>query len=329
MGTVVNARRGKPRPGSYKAAHRVAGRYAPRVASSFVRALARLNNYIATDDLLDALASGNPNLIVSAIAPHRLAALFLGDDSLESLLHQTAATTGRLGAEILADATGLSVGFNAVRPDVVLFARRQSATLVVAVTEDVAEAIRIVIAAGALEGIPPVRQAVAIRQVVGLPPNWAMAPTNLARELREGRFTSSRRLSGADKQQIRSRLARGTMDEDFIATMQARYRDSLISRRAQNIAQTETMDAAHNGLHQSWRQAVEQGVLPDTARRHPIVTLDDRLRPTHAAIPGMNPDGVGMDQPFDTPFGARMNPPFEPNCRCGVGLSFPGQPGVL
>jgi hypothetical protein len=70
-------------------------------------------------------------------------------------------------------------------------------------------------------------------------------------------------------------------------------------------------------------------VLPATARRVWIVTPDARLRPEHAAIPRMNPDGVGLDEPFRTPDGDFLNPPIDPNCRCGVGLIFPGLAGVL
>jgi hypothetical protein len=59
------------------------------------------------------------------------------------------------------------------------------------------------------------------------------------------------------------------------------------------------------------------------------VTPDDRLRETHAAVPGMNPDGVALDGTFETPLGRSSGPPLEPLCRCGEGLSFPGHKGVL
>jgi hypothetical protein len=40
------------------------------------------------------------------------------------------------------------------------------------------------------------------------------------------------------------------------------------------------------------------------------------------AIPGMNPDGVGLHEPFQTPIGPIMHPAAHPACRCAVVLTF-------
>lgn len=325
---VRNQSARRPRSRFFEIAHRISDRFGPLVAASFVEAIGRLNAGIDDAELRSAIASGNLNVIESAIRPSRLSALFLGGNALAEQLRRTAAATGRAGADVLTGVTGIEVGFNQVHPNVVMFAREQAATLVVQVTEDVREAVRIVLAAGQTEGLTTVQQARAIRQVVGLPPNWANAPMNLARELREGTFTASRRLSAIDKAQIRKRLREGTMTEDFIDGVQKRYADSLTNRRALNIARTETMRSANHGTREGWRQAREQGALPETARRMWIVTPDDRLRPSHAAIPGMNPDGVPIDGgTYNTPLGPSDGPPLETNCRCGEGLVFlqPGQ----
>jgi len=321
---------GRPRSRMFEIVHRIADRFGPHVAGAFVRAVTRLEAGIDHVELQSAIAAGSIDQIVAAVRPSRLAAIFAGKDSLSEMLQRTAGATGAAGADVLADATGLAVQFNRIDPNVVMFARERAATLVVQVSEDVREAIRIVVAAGASEGLTVVQQARAIREVVGLPPNWAAAPANLARELREGRFTGTRRLSAIDKARIRKRIRDGTVDEAFVAEMQERYSKSLLNRRALNIARTETMTAGNHGLRESWRQARQQGVLPATARRHWIVTPDDRLRDTHAAVPLLNPDGVPIDGGgYDTPLGRVSGPPLEPNCRCSEGIVFPGQAGVL
>lgn len=298
------------------------------MVEAFVRAVTRLKLGIDEAALLSALASGDVNQINAALGATRLAALFAGGDSLTDLLHRTGQASAAASGEAVAAATGIDFRFDVTRPATILFARERTAALVVRVTDDVREAIRIVVGAGALEGLTVQQQARAIREIVGLPPNWAQAPANLAAELRAGLFTDSRRLSAADKAVIRKRLREGTVDEAFIEEMQRRYGASLIHRRALNIARTETLRAAHYGQRDAWRQAVENGVLPKTATRRWVVTPDDRLRETHAAIPGMNPEGVGLDESFQTPFGPVLDPPAEPNCRCGVGLTF-GEVGVL
>lgn len=319
----------RPRSRSYKVAHRIADRFGPTIAASFVRAVGRLKAGITEAELMSAIASGNTRVIESAIGATRLSALFAGGESLSDLLDRTAKASGAANADLVSGATGAPFAFDFVRPGTVLYARARAAALVVQITDDVREAIQVVTAAGALEGLTVQQQARAIREVVGLPPNWAAAPSNLARELRGGRFTSSRRLSAIDKARIRKRLREGTVDEAFVAEMQARYSSSLVNRRAQNIARTESLAASHFGQREAWTQGVEEGVLPGDARRMFVVTPDDRLRETHAMVPGMNPNGVGLDEPFDTPMGPIMDPPLETNCRCGVGLIFPGTGGVL
>jgi hypothetical protein len=310
-------------------AHRIADRFGPQVAAKFLAAVTRLQAGIDDVALRSALASGDLNAITAAVGTTRLPALFQGGDSLTELLRRVAAASGAASAEVLSGVTGIAFDFNAVDPRTVMWARHRAAALVVQIGEDVREAIRIITATGALEGLTVQQQAVAIRHVVGLPPNWANAPANLANELRAGQFTASRRLSATDKAQIRKRLREGTIDEAFIARMQERYAFSLTNRRALNIARTESLAASNAGMREGWRQAVDEGVLPSTARRNFIVTPDDRLRETHAAVPGMNPGGIPLDGMFQTPLGPFEGPPIETNCRCSEGLTFPGLVGVL
>lgn len=316
-------KRGRPKSRFYTIAHRVAGRFEPKVAKAFTGAVGRLQRQLDLAEIRSALAGGELSAIEMAAGSGRLQALLAGDEGLRGALINTTTVTGKAGADVLTEVTGLEARFNARHPNVVLFAREQVGDLVVGVSDDVKEAVRIVVAAGADLGLTYGQQAVAIREVVGLPSNWARAPANLAQEIRAGRVDYGRRLSAADKQKIRSRIKAGTVDEAFVEEMQATYARSLLNRRALNIARTESLRAAHHGQREAWRQAVEQGVLPTTVRRVAVVTPDDRLRFTHAQVPGMNPGGVGLDEPFSTPWGPMMGPPWEPLCRCAEGLIFP------
>ena len=297
------------------------------LGSRFVAAITRLQEGIDAAELQSAIAAGSLAQIEAAVRPSRLQSLFAGGDSLQEVLTRTAQTTGRAGSEVLTGALDVRVRFNALDPNVVLFARDQSARLVVAVTEDVREAIRIVTAVGSAEGLTTTQQARALREIVGLPPNWARAPLSLREEILSGNFDATRRLSAADKAQIRSRIARGTATEEFAERMQSRYARSLLNRRAQNIARTETIRSATHGQHEGWRQAIRDGHLPTDVRRFVVVTPDERLE--HWMVPGMNPDGRAMDEPFESPEGPSLNPPFRTSCRCGVALKVPGRPGVI
>jgi hypothetical protein len=311
----------------YQIAARIAKRFEPAVAKAFLDAVQKLIDQIDDAALLSAIAGGNADVIAAAVASGGTLHSLLEAGDIERAFRHTAQATGRATADVLSSVTGLSADFAVFHPNVVLYARTQAGTLIVNIADDVREAIRIVLAIGQTQGLTTVQQARAIREVVGLPPNWAAAPSNLAQELREGRFTPTRRMSAVDKARIRSRIARGTVDEAFIAEMQSKYTLSLRNRRALNIARTETLRSSHAGQREEWRQATQQGVLPSTTRRVWIVTPDDRLE--HWMVPGMNEGGRGLDELFETPEGAVLNPPSRPNCRCGTGLIFPGYEGVL
>jgi hypothetical protein len=295
----------------------------PAVAQAFLSAVNRIISNIDNAALIDAIASGSEEQMLAALATGGDIGQQMGDNAaLEKALRRTTQSAGAQSADVLSGALRVPVEFNRLHPDVVLYARTQAGELIVGISADVREAVRIVLATGSSGGATTVQQARVIRQIVGLAPNNALAPLHLAEELRAGAFTSSRRLSAVDKAMIRSRLARGTVDEEFITRMQERYAASLRNRRARVIARQETAKSAHYGQRQSWRQAQEQGAIPRDVRRFWIVTPDDRLRDEHAAIPGLNPDGVGLDEPFDTPFGPVLDPPAEIGCRCSVGLLF-------
>lgn len=325
---VRNAGAGRPRSRFYQIAHRIAARMEPAIAREFMRAVNRMKAQIDMAALERALRAGSTAPGVAAALGADLGVILEGTD-IVGQLRRTSTLTGLEGAKVLRGVVGVRARFNALHPDIVLFAREQAGALIVALSAEQLEAVRVVLAVGQAQGLTYTQQARALREIVGLPPNWAAAPLNLAQELRDGRFTDTRRLSAIDKQKIRSRLMRGTIDEPFIQQMQARYAQSLTNRRALNIARTESLRAANHGQREGWRQAREQGVLPSTTRRVWIVTPDDRLRETHAAVPFMNQGGVALDQPYQTPLGPSDGPPLEPLCRCSEGLIFPGQPGAV
>lgn len=311
----------------HKTITRVADRFTPDVATAWVRALSMFEAGINEKALNVALASKNMAAIDKAIGGSRFGQMM---QALEPPLARTIGTAGSISQEVLG-AGGIEFAFNAVHPDVVAFARDQSAALVVDVADDVKEATRIVIATGAQQGLTIPQQARAIREIVGLPPNWAKAPLHFADELKRGAIASatSRRLSATDKAQIRSRAASGTMTDTFIKNMQTRYSDSLKNLRGLNIARTESIRAANFGVQNSWDQALKQGALGKGSRKFWLPTPDERLSEQHATIPSLNPKGRKLDEKFITTEGRHMYPPSRPNCRCGVALrAVPGK-GVL
>lgn len=84
--------------------------------------------------------------------------------------------------------------------------------------------------------------------------------------------------------------------------------------RADVIARTETMAAANEGQRDAWDQAVEDGLLPEDARRVWIATSDacpicEELDGQETTLDGEYPDDGGD------------GPPAHPNCRCTEGIA--------
>jgi hypothetical protein len=310
---------------------RVAERMEPEVSGAFLSAASKYQKTIEESAIRSALVSGNEEVLAAVLSPSKFSSVMANDGRFEKAFANTLAAGGEATAKVLEDAFGVRPStFKAADPNAVIFAREQAGTLIVQISDDVLEATRLVLAASQEYGLTTAQQARAIREVVALPPNWADAPLNLANEIEQGWASkaTSRRLSAADKAQIRKRIKEGTVDAAFIEEMTEKYTASLLNRRALNIARTETMRSAIQGQQMEWGSALREGILPKSTKRVPIVTPDDRLRETHAAVPGMNQGGVGLSEPFETPWGPMMNPPWEPLCRCGTGLIFPGlEPG--
>lgn len=297
----------------------VASRFGTQAAVNWTKAVLGHQAKINERALATAVASGKVERIAAVVKPLQLQQAIAG--SIQGPLTKATQTAGFSSTAILRS-QGLQASFNMVHPNVVLFARKQSAQLVVGVPAETRAVIAEVIAMGAERGLTIVEQARAIRETVGLAPNVARAPAALAAEIRAGQAgaATSRRMSAKLKQQIRSRIANGTVDDAFIRQATAEYATSLINRRALTIAHTESLRSSHHGLTESWKQAQDQGILPDTMRRFWIVTPDSRLSEEHAQIPGMNPEGRAIDEMFLTPEGEVMYPPSRPNCRCSVGV---------
>lgn len=334
-----NQSRGRPRSRFYGIAARIADRMTGDVSDGFLDAIRRLEQRIDEAELRSAVASGNADLIDQAA---RLDEVLSERDAarLEVALRRTSTAVGTAGAEVLTDVTGVEVRFNAADPRATMAGREQGATLVRRVREESREAIRVVVSTAQAQGLTTAQQATAIREVVALPANWAEAPMRFRSELESGRLNSRRLLHDPllppgqrramerrVRAEIRERLDAGEVTEEWLGQQQESYARNLRNRRAQTIARTETLQAAHTGQHEGWRQAMDQDVLPRDARRTWVVTPDDRLE--HWMVPGMNEGGRGMDELFQTPEGAVLNPPSRPNCRCGVGLMMPGRRGVL
>ncbi len=102
----------------------------------------------------------------------------------------------------------------------------------------------------------------------------------------------------------------------YIDKMTGDYVDNYLDYRAETIAVTETSRAVNSGLQDAYSQAIERGVFPSEAVRQ-FWTIEPDACEICQSIPDMNPDGVAMDEAFDSIDGPQDAPPDpHPRCRC-------------
>jgi len=274
--------------------HQLADTATPAILRAVVQILREAGLSIPADQIADALTAGNGAAAIALLRRHwerygtaQFQALIA--PQLETLALQAAQASGTV-----------AVRFNVQDPEalaaIATFVGRQ----IMAIDETTREAIRGILRRAFESGMPVAQQLQEIAALIGLTPRQAQSLSRYREGLQAAGVSPSR-----------------------IQALVTRRAEALRLQRAEVIARTETSRAAHAGEQARWEQAVRAGLVrPEQLLRTWIVTLDDRLCPLCRAIPGLNPDGVGLDTPFRTPGGAVLYPPAHPQCRCALGTTL-------
>jgi hypothetical protein len=211
------------------------------------------------------------------------------------------------------------------------------AQLVVDLREAQRLTITQVINRGIIEGRSRAQVARDIRASIGLTDKQEQWVENYRRQLSEMDSAALDRLL-RDKRS--DRLLRRLFDSgELLTTAQItslveRYRQRIIKMRAGTIARTEALRAMRMGEYDAISAANEARVLNPLLKRFWVTSMDERVRKYHISIPGMNPDGRSIEEPFQTPLGPLMYP-LDPmgsarnviNCRCRLIYRVPTASG--
>lgn len=199
-------------------------------------------------------------------------------------------------------------------PNVLRAATVTRLRLIREISEFSRDAIHDVLLDASKGSLPPAEVARRLKGLVGLTQTQTNAVQNYRRLLEAGDHGEALTRALRDKRFDRS-LQGQPLAPEKIDQMVDRYAERMHAYRAQNIARTEGIRTLAEGNHASWQDAIDAGtVVRGDLIRSWIVAEDERTCPVCAAIPGMNPDGVGFDQPFDSPDGPVSLPPAHPSC---------------
>lgn len=282
----------------WRTLHRIARSGEPEVRRRFLEAVRQLQEGIDLDALERALEAGDVNAAMRAIPWATFELQFERVPALFAALHGKGAVAA---AVALSDMLGITLAFDLVNERSVTWAEQYAAELVREVGQETERAIREVVTRGFVEG-------------------------NTAQEMRQaiyGRIGLTRRQQRA-VENYRTRLEAEGVTGARLDRMVARYVERTRRRRAENIARTETIRAAHAGTQDIWREAVMLGYLPADVQRTWIVTPDDRLCPICEPMHGQL---RGLEEEFTSPSNgaATLYPPLHPSCRCSMALALPDE----
>lgn len=324
--------------GQVKALERAADKAAPAIRRAWLNAIERARKSGTLNGIIAAIEAGDIQRAIDLMAVPAVAAQeFLDEWSV-------AYTNGAAAGKVAIGAKAAQLAFDSLADSVIQPVRQYTAAMVQEIDETTRQGIAEAIRSTSERGLGPRQQAKRARELIGLTSAQVKAVENFRAQLEQQRNApiddlgqarpmtqaGDRRLSATEQAVVRRHLREGHLTQQKIDELVERYRKSLINNRAQNIARTESMTAATMGQQAAWDQATEQGILDTGVRRKWVYTHDARTRDAHKAVPGMNPDGVGMNESFSTPLGP-MRFPRDPrgtaanrvNCRCAVVLVNP------
>lgn len=290
---------------------------APQWRAVYLQALAAAKDALPTKTIQALLELGNIELITDTIVNSFGQHL----EGLRDVVRTQVVTTA--GATLVT-IPGVTVArFELLNPGVLSWLQEYELNLIKQITQDTREGIRTYLLDGLKNGINPRETARQLKSVIGLTAQQAQAVANYRKGL-EG-----------DQDWMQSLLERGLRDRRYDNTvkrflrgevelmpeqvdkMVARYEARFLQHRAENIAISESLRALHAARRLAWDQAARDGQINrDEVVRYWHIAHDERTCKICLEIPSMNPDGRGLDEPFQTPIGSLMDAPAHMRCRC-------------
>jgi hypothetical protein len=217
-------------------------------------------------------------------------------------------------------ATGDQFNFDAFAPDIAKEIRDEQDRLIAQLETDARDAIDTIISDGVSEGLDMEEVAASVRDMIGLTDTQAQAVLNYQSMLQDlDPKALQRQLRNTEYDAVYQDAidAGNDLSDAAVESMVSDYIENYLDYRAATIAQTESTRAANLGLHDAYSQAVDRGAIPEDALTRQW-QLGDSPCPICESIPDNNPDGVGIDEPFDSDDGPIDDPPVHPNCECSV-----------
>lgn len=296
-----------------KSLETIAARFEPKIRDSLLRAFASMKSYYTITEIETALTSRGIGAVLEMIDRMPIESILQKDvigDINEAIIASGRQTISIIPPGSLADKAIFN--YNILNPVTTDYIRTYNLNLVHKISENTRDAIKVAIRNDHIAGNNPRSTARVFRDTVGLTPRQEMAVNNYEKGLTELDSTTLNRALRDKKYDATIRQAisnKSSLSKTQINQMVASYRSRYITFRAETIARTESLRAISIGEYTSVIQGVDDGTIdPTLVRRFWIYKDDKRTRNEHRSIPSLNPEGVLVDQPFQTPLGPLLFP---------------------
>ena len=157
----------------------------------------------------------------------------------------------------------------------------------------------------------------AVRDAVKLPPPGELAVRNFRAALERGDVSKALSYKLRDERhdaRIKrlSDPAKPRLTTKQVDTMVESYKRGVEAHHASVTSRTATFDTYKRSQVETWKQAIENGIVDGDGLRRRWITMEDaRVRPTHRVMHGQT---VRIDQPYST--GQMTAGDGEYGCRC-------------
>jgi len=307
----------------------IASKFESKLEASLLRAFAVIKSEVTLDVLETTIRTQGLTGVVQVLANLQIEGII--EKEIISDITNAINESGRQIISVIPSGafTEKVFFYNILNPITAEYIRSYQLSLVQTISSNTRVAIKNSLEANFIAGNNPRQTAKDFVDTIGLTPRQELAVRNykgylenldsqsLQRQLRDPKFDKIIRNAISNKQNL---------SEAQIDRMVNAYRKRYVNYRATTIARTEALRAVSIGEYSSAIQAVQSGAVDgDIVKRFWIYKDDKRTRNSHRQIPTLNPNGVGVDQPFITPFGPLLFP-RDPrgtaantvNCRCHV-----------
>jgi hypothetical protein len=300
-----------------KRLHELLARQTPRIRRRYLAAMERVRSRYTLARLEDALESGSISSVLDEV--ERSAALFAAQTEAVSVL-----VANEVAAQLSKQLDKL-VTFDGYNARAVTMLASNRARMVSHVSDETRTIITDVLMEGTGDGLNPRKQAIGIRDSIGLTPDQArwvrsyrtrlqnLDSAALGMDLRDARFDGTVKTAIAEQKPLPAKA---------IDRMVERYYRRALKYRSEVIARTEGLAAVHEGMDLTYHQAVDDGTLPADRIVCKWHSGGPRSRHWHASMNGQRkPWGVafvsGLGNLLRHP-GDRNAPVKEiANCVCG------------